>query len=86
MSLIIDNPLADARFADVVTRELRKGLTAQLMKQAEADLDTLVSKYKAELKATIETEVQQLAVQTVSKLYEHITGDTSIGVTVKLIK
>lgn len=86
MSTIINDPLADARFADVVTRELRKGLTEQLMKQAEADLDTLVSKYKAELKATIEAEVQQLAIQSVSQLYEHITGDTSIGVVVKLIK
>lgn len=81
MSQIINNPLAD-----VVTKELRKGLTEQIMKQVEADLDALVSKYKAELKATIEAEVQQLAVQTVSKLYEHITGDTSISVVVKLIK
>lgn len=86
MSTRVDNPLADARFADVVTRELRKGLTEQLMKQVEADLDTLVSKYKAELKATIEAEVQQLAILSVSKLYEHFTGDTSIGVVVKLIK
>ena len=86
MSTIVTNPIADARFAEVVTRELRKGLTTKLLEQAEADLDVLVSKYKAELKATIEAEVSQLAVGTVSMLYEHITGDSTIGDTVKLIK
>ena len=86
MTTVVTNPLADSRFAEVVTRELRKGLTAKLLEQAEADLAVLVSKHKAELKAAIEAEVSQLAVNTVSTLYEHLTGDTSIGVVVKLIK